>query len=164
MSKLQGKKLGMTHIFTEEGKRDSVTIMEAEFSGENKQEADLFSVGDFVDVTGITKGRGFQGGMKRWHWSGTPKSHGSMSHRRIGSVGSSAAPSRVLKGKEMPGHMGNRKVTVQNLQILKLDKENNLLAIKGAVPGHKNSKLIIRKAKKKPTLKKDETKEATDKT
>ena len=164
MSKLQGKKLGMTHIFTEEGKRNSVTVIETEFSVEDKQNADLFQAGDFVDVTGTTKGRGFQGGMKRWHWSGTPKSHGSMSHRRIGSVGSSAAPSRVFKGKHMPGHMGNRKATVQNLQILKLDRENNLLAIKGAVPGHKNGKLIIKKAKKKPSLKKEETEKAPDKT
>ena len=114
-----------------------------------KAETGQLKAGDFVDITGISKGKGFQGGMKRWNWRGTPKTHGSMSHRRAGSIGASATPSRVLKGKHMPGHMGNKKVTVQNLQVIKLDKENNLLVVKGAVPGHRNSKLIIKKAKKK---------------
>lgn len=172
MTKLLGKKIGMTHIYTEEGKRCPVTVIEIMLSKEEQeqkveqkqeqdqeqeqgqkqgqgQEAGQIKVGDFVDITGISKGKGFQGGMKRWKWSGTPGSHGSMSHRRIGSAGASTSPGRVLKGKHMPGHMGNKKVTVQNLRVIKLDKENNLLAIKGAVPGHRNTDLIIRKAKKK---------------
>lgn len=149
MSFLTGKKIGMTHIFTEEGRRLSVTVIETESLKEAKSDSELFKAGDFVDVIGISKGQGFQGGMKRWNWSGTPKTHGSTSHRRVGSIGSSATPSRVLKGRHMPGHMGNHRLTVQNLRLIKLDKENNLLVIKGAVPGHRNSKVIIKKAKKK---------------
>ncbi|MCM8800707.1 MAG: 50S ribosomal protein L3 [Candidatus Omnitrophica bacterium] len=110
---------------------------------------DIFKPGDFVDVTGVSIGKGFQGGMKRWGWSGGPASHGSMSHRRIGSLGSSTTPGRVWKGHHLPGHMGNQRVTVQNLKVIKVDLENNLLVVKGAVPGHKNSYLIIKKAKKK---------------
>jgi len=110
---------------------------------------DLFKPGDFVDVTGVSIGKGFQGGMKRWNWSGGPKTHGSTSHRRIGSLGSSATPSRVLRGHHLPGHMGARTVTTQNLKVVKVDAENNLLLVKGAVPGHKNGYLVIRKAKKK---------------
>lgn len=110
---------------------------------------DLFKSGDFVDVSGTSKGLGFQGGMKRWHWRGGPKTHGSMSHRRAGSIGSTTTPGRVWKGHHMPGHMGSSKVTVQNLRVLKINPENNLLMVEGAVPGHKNSYLIIKKAKKK---------------
>ena len=139
----------MTHVFTEGGRRCPVTVVEPLLSEQIKSTPDLFKVGDFVDVTGVSKGKGFQGGMKRWNWSGAPMSHGSMSHRRAGSIGASATPSRVVRGKHMPGHMGNHKTTVQNLQVVKLDKENNILAIKGAIPGHKNSKVIIRKAKKR---------------
>lgn len=111
-----------------------------------------FSPGDFVDIVGTSKGRGFQGGVKRWNWSGGPKSHGSMSHRVPGSIGSSAFPSRVFKGHHLPGQMGNQRITVQNLEVVKVDKDNNLLVVKGSVPGHKNSYLIIRKAKKKSKL------------
>lgn len=150
MTKILGKKIGMTQVFTEEGRRYPVTVIELELAKDTKSKPlDLFKVGVFLDITGTSKGKGFQGGMKRWNWSGGPKTHGSTSHRRVGSIGSSATPSRVLKGRHMPGHMGNQKVTIQNLRIIKLDKENNLLVIKGAVPGHKNSKLIIKKAKKK---------------
>jgi large subunit ribosomal protein L3 len=109
----------------------------------------LFKRGDFVDIEGTSIGRGFQGGIKRWHWSGGPKSHGSMSHRTPGSIGASAYPSRVYKGHHLPGHMGKQRVNVQNLEVIKVDKAHNLLAIKGSVPGHKNSYLIIKKAKKK---------------
>ena len=157
MTKLLGKKIGMTHVFTKEGKRCPVTVIDTELTDDLK---DLFKTGDFVDVTALSKGKGFQGGMKRWNWSGTPKTHGSTSHRRVGSIGSSATPSRVFKGRHMPGHMGNQKVTIQNLQVVKLDKENNLLAIKGAVPGHRNSKLVIKKAKKKAHLRKEISTEA----
>jgi large subunit ribosomal protein L3 len=111
--------------------------------------ADLFKAGDFVDVSGISKGKGFQGGMKRWHWSGGPMTHGSTSHRRIGSIGSTTTPGRVWKGHHLPGHMGAARVTVQNLKVVRVDPGNNLILIEGALPGHKNSYLIIRKAKKK---------------
>jgi len=111
--------------------------------------ADMFKTGDFVDVTGVSKGKGFQGGMKRWHWAGGPMTHGSTSHRRVGSIGSSTTPGRVFKGHHMPGHMGNIRVTVQNLKVVKADPGNNILLVEGAVPGPTNSYLIIGKAKKK---------------
>lgn len=109
----------------------------------------VFSPGDFVDIIGTSIGRGFQGGVKRWHWSGGPSGHGSMSHRAPGSIGASAFPSRVHKGHHLPGHMGNQRVTAQNLEVIKVDKDNNLLLVKGSAPGHKNSFLIIKKSKKK---------------
>lgn len=111
--------------------------------------ADIFTAGDFVDIIGTSKGQGFQGGMKRWNWHGGPQTHGSMSHRRIGSIGSSTTPGRVWKGHHLPGHMGDQRVTLQNLRIVKTDAEKNLILVKGAVPGHRNSYLIIRQAKKK---------------
>lgn len=110
---------------------------------------DLFKVGDFVDVTGISRGLGFQGGMKRWNWQGGPMTHGSTSHRRVGSIGSTTTPGRVWKGHHMPGHMGACKTTIQNLKVVKIDPENNLILVKGSVPGHKNSYVVIKKAKKK---------------
>ncbi|MFA5145270.1 MAG: 50S ribosomal protein L3 [Candidatus Omnitrophota bacterium] len=111
--------------------------------------ADLFKPGDFVDITGVSIGKGFQGGVKRWHWHGGPQTHGSMSHRRIGSLGSSTTPGRVWKGHHLPGHMGVKQTTLQNLLVIKADPSTNLLLVRGAVPGHKNSYLIIKKAKKK---------------
>ena len=114
--------------------------------------ADIFKKGDFVDVVGVSIGKGFQGGMKRWNWSGSPKTHGSMSHRRPGSSGSSADPSRVFKGHHLPGHMGNRRTTVQNLKVIKVDLQNNILLVKGQTPGYKNSLLVIGKAKKKQNI------------
>ncbi|MDD5431940.1 MAG: 50S ribosomal protein L3 [Candidatus Omnitrophica bacterium] len=110
---------------------------------------DLFKAGDFVDVTGTSLGKGFQGGMKRWNWKGGPQTHGSTSHRRVGSIGSTTTPGRVWKGHHMPGHMGNIRVTLQNLKVMKTDIENNILLVKGAIPGHKNCLVIIKKAKKK---------------
>lgn len=109
---------------------------------------DMFSAGEKVDVIGISIGKGFQGGMKRWHWQGGPKTHGSTSHRRAGSIGSSTTPGRVWKGHHMPGHMGNIQVTVSGLKVVKVDSGNNLLAVKGAVPGCKNNYLVIRKTTK----------------
>jgi len=111
--------------------------------------ADIFKPGDFVDVSAISQGKGFQGGMKRWHWAGGPKGHGSMHHRRVGSIGASADPSRTFKGTHMPGQMGNRKVTVQGLRIMAVDVDNNLLLIQGAIPGHKNSFITVNRSKKK---------------
>ncbi len=110
---------------------------------------DIFKEGDFVDVIGVSIGKGFQGGMKRWNWMGGPMTHGSMSHRRIGSVGASSDPSRIVKGKSMAGHMGHQQVTVQNLKVMKVDLANNLLVVQGAVPGHTNTLLEIRKSIKK---------------
>ena len=110
---------------------------------------DLFNPGDFVDIIGTSIGKGFQGGMKRWHWQGGPQTHGSTSHRRVGSIGSTTTPGRVFKGHHLPGHMGNCRVTLQNLKVIKIDVQNNILLVEGAVPGHKNGYLIIKKAKKK---------------
>ncbi len=106
---------------------------------------DIFRENDKVDITGTSKGRGFAGGVKRWGWKSGPASHGSMSHRRIGSVGATTSPGRVLKGKHLPGHYGMEKVTVKNLKVVKIDRENGLLFVKGAVPGAKGGLLLIRK-------------------
>lgn len=111
--------------------------------------ADFFKAGDFVNVTGISMGKGFQGGMKRWNWSGGPQTHGSMSHRRPGSIGSNTDPGRVWKGHHMPGHMGDARVTVQNLRVMQVDSENNLLLLKGAVPGAKHAYITINRSYKK---------------
>ncbi|MFA5411040.1 MAG: 50S ribosomal protein L3 [Candidatus Omnitrophota bacterium] len=202
MAGILGKKLGMTQIFSDDGKLVGVTAIEAgpcpvlavkekslqlgfdaakearlkkplsgyfkklkvspckfirelareqgaEYQVGQEIKVDLFKPGDFVDITGVSIGRGFQGGMKRHHWHGGPQTHGSMSHRRIGSIGSSTTPGRVWKGHNLPGHMGTARVTTQNLRVVKIDAANNLLLVKGAVPGHKNSYLTIKKAKKK---------------
>ena len=105
--------------------------------------ADIFVAGDKIDVTAISKGKGFQGAIKRHGQSRGPMAHGSKFRRHAGSNGSSSDPSRVFKGKKMPGQMGNKKGTVQNLEIVKIDVENNLIAIKGAVPGPKNGIVTI---------------------
>ena len=111
--------------------------------------ADTFSVGDVVDVTGTSKGRGFQGGMKRHGFSGGPATHGQSDRARApGSIGSSATPGRVFKGMKMAGHMGDERVTVQNLKVLRVDAERNLLLIEGSVPGAKNGTLLIRQTVK----------------
>ncbi len=110
----------------------------------------LFKSGDYVDVTGTTIGKGFQGGMKRWGWRGGRKSHGSMFHRAPGSIGASSYPSRVHKGKHLPGHMGAVKRTTQNLKIMSVDEEKNILSVKGSVAGHRGSFLVIKSAKKRP--------------
>ncbi len=109
---------------------------------------EIFSEGELVDVRGRTKGRGFQGGMKRWGWAGQPASHGSMTHRRIGSAGASTFPGRIIKGHHMPGHMGNENRTIKNLKVIKVDKENNLLFLKGAVPGYNGATVLVRKVKR----------------
>ncbi|MBU4345873.1 MAG: 50S ribosomal protein L3 [Candidatus Omnitrophica bacterium] len=203
MKGLLGKKIGMTQIFSEDGQRIPVTVIEAgpcpvlavkeksiqlgfdlvekerrlkksisgyfkklnvtpqrfireipkepnkEYKVGDQLKVDLFATGEFVNVSGTSRGLGFQGGMKRWGWKGQCQSHGSMSHRRVGSIGSSAEPSRVWKGHHLPGHMGDRRVKTENLRIVKVDLPNNLLLVKGAVPGHRNGYLIIEKARKK---------------
>lgn len=108
----------------------------------------LFKAGDMVDVIGTSKGKGFQGVIKRWNFSGGRATHGSMFHRSPGSIGCSAWPSRVFKGKKMAGQMGNVQVTVQNLQVVEVRPEQNLILIKGAVPGAKNSLVTISKGVK----------------
>ena len=111
--------------------------------------ADTFTEGEIVDVTGTSKGRGFQGGMKRHGFSGQQKTHGQSDRWRApGSIGSSATPGRVMKGKKMAGQMGNVRVTVQNLKILRIDAERNLLLVEGSVPGPNKGTLLIRRAVK----------------
>jgi len=111
--------------------------------------ADVFAQGEIVDVTGTSKGRGFQGGVKRHGFAGGPKTHGqSDRHRAPGSIGASATPGRVFKGMRMAGHMGHERVTVQGLEIVRVDLERNLLLIKGSVPGPNDGLLIIRRAVK----------------
>jgi len=111
--------------------------------------ADVFAAGDFVDATATSKGKGFQGTIKRLGQHRGPMAHGSKFHRHQGSNGTSSDPSRVYKGKGMPGQMGNKKVTVQNLQIVRVDAENGLLLVKGAVPGPKKALVTIKEAVKK---------------
>lgn len=110
---------------------------------------ELFKRYELVDVTGTSIGKGFQGGMKRWGWSGGPETHGSMSHRAPGSIGSSTFPARVFRGHHLPGHMGARRVTVENLRIVGLDREANLLLIEGAIPGPERSLVIVEKSTKR---------------
>jgi large subunit ribosomal protein L3 len=111
----------------------------------SKVMVDQFSTSDEVDVTGISKGKGFAGLIKRHHFGGGAATHGSMFHRAPGSIGASAFPSRVLKGMRAAGHMGQERVTTRNLSIVKVDAENHLLIVKGAVPGANGSYLIITK-------------------
>jgi len=203
-----GKKLGMTQIFTADGRRVPVTIIEAgpcvvlqkktvatdgydavqvgfeakathrvskpqmghfkkagkgafstlrEFTADNVDEfkvgdeitcGELFKIGDIVDVTGTSKGKGFQGVIKRWNFSGGRMSHGSHFHRAPGSIGCSAWPSRVFKGKKMAGQMGNERSTTQNLAIVDVRPEENLLYIKGAIPGPRNGVVMIQRGTK----------------
>jgi large subunit ribosomal protein L3 len=110
---------------------------------------DMFEGEKFVDIVGVSKGRGFQGVVKRHNFAGGPKSHGSM-FQITGSIGSSAFPSRVFKGMRMSGHMGNARVTVRNLRVLGVEKDDNLLVVEGSVPGPNGGYLVITKAKKAP--------------
>ncbi|MGZ9587230.1 50S ribosomal protein L3 [Paenibacillus marinisediminis] len=110
--------------------------------------ADMFAAGEFVDVTGISRGKGFAGVIKRWGQSTGPMAHGSRYHRGPGSMGSIQA-NRVPKGKRLPGHMGAETITVQNLEVVKVDTERNVILVKGSIPGAKNSFINIRSAVKK---------------
>jgi len=205
-----GKKLGMSQIFTADGRRVPVTVVEAgpcvvvqkkttetdgynavqvgfgakpahrvnkpalghfkkagkgafahlrEFRGTEVSSLNVgdevtcdqvFKIGDVVDVSGTSKGKGFQGVIKRWNFSGGRSTHGSMFHRAPGSIGCSAWPSRVFKGKRMSGQMGNAQVTTQNLAIVDVRPEQNLIFIKGAVPGPRNGLVTIRRGVKVP--------------
>ncbi len=114
------------------------------YSVKDEIKADVFAAGEKVDATAISKGKGFQGAIKRHGQSRGPMAHGSKYHRHAGSNGSATTPGRVFKGKHMPGHMGAVKVTIQNLEVVKVDAENNLLLVKGAVPGPKKSLVTLK--------------------
>ena len=127
-----------------------------EFRFENAEEytlaqeikTDIFAAGDKIDATAISKGKGFQGAIKRHGQSRGPMTHGSKFHRHAGSNGAASDPSKVFKGKKMPGQMGNKKITVQNLEIVRVDAENNLLLVKGSVPGPKKCLVTIKETVK----------------
>jgi len=134
-------------VQTQESSQHDKTATEKESNRKDPREVgvEIFKDGDVVDIQAKTKGRGFAGGMKRHGWSGQPASHGSTTHRRIGSVGASAYPSKIIKGINMPGHMGNSYRTIKNLKILKVDKENNLLFVQGSIPGARGVVVKLRK-------------------
>lgn len=127
-----------------------------EFKFENADEytlaqeikADIFAEGDKVDATAISKGKGFQGAIKRHNQHRGPMTHGSKFHRHAGSNGAASDPSKVFKGKKMPGHMGSKRITIQNLEIVRVDAENNLILVKGSVPGPKKSLVTIKESVK----------------
>ena len=203
-----GRKVGMTQVFTDDGRVEPVTVIEAgpcyvtqiksvEKDGYNSVQvafgeikekninkcqagafkkagveakrvlkefryndttkfalgqeikADMFSEGDIVDVSGITKGHGFTGVIKRWNQHRLKMTHGvGPVHREVGSMGANSTPSRVLKGKKMPGHYGHEAVTVQNLKVVRVDAERNLILVKGAIPGPKQAIVTIKSAAK----------------
>ena len=122
--------------------------LEGEYAVKDEIKAEIFEAGDKVDATAIAKGKGFQGAIKRHGQSRGPMAHGSKYHRHAGSNGSCSTPSRVFKGKKMPGHMGGKKVTTQNLEVVRVDAEKNLLLVKGAVPGPKKSLVTIKESVK----------------
>lgn len=116
----------------------------ADYSVKDEIKADMFAAGDKVDATAVSKGKGFQGAIKRWGLSRGPMAHGSKYHRHAGSNGPATTPGRVFKGKHMPGQTGHKKVTIQNLEVVRVDVENNLLLIKGAVPGPKKCLVTLK--------------------
>jgi large subunit ribosomal protein L3 len=121
----------------------------SEYTVGQKMQADIFSAGDHVDVIGTSKGRGFQGGVRRHGFRGGPKTHGQSDRTRApGAIGSGTTPGRVYKGSRMAGHMGNRRVTVSNLTVVLVDAERNLLAVRGAVPGAKGGLVLVAEARK----------------
>ena len=122
--------------------------LEGEYSVKDEIKVDVFEAGDKIDATAIAKGKGFQGAIKRHGQSRGPMAHGSKYHRHAGSNGSCSTPSRVFKGKKMPGHMGGKKVTTQNLEVVRVDAEKNLLLVKGAVQGPKKSLVTIKESVK----------------
>ena len=119
-----------------------------EYSVKDEIKADIFAAGDKIDATATSKGKGFQGAIKRLGQSRGPMAHGSKFHRHQGSNGACSSPSRVFKGKGMPGHMGAKKVTIQNLEVVRVDAENNLILVKGAVPGPKKAMVTIKETVK----------------
>jgi len=138
--------------FKKTGKGAFTFVREFKLAGDcavgDQLSCDLFSPGDRVDITGTSKGKGFQGVMKRWGFSGGRATHGSMFKRRPGAIGQSAWPAKVIKGKKMPGQLGNVRVTTQNLIVVDVRPEQNLVFVRGAVPGSKNGLIEIRKGTK----------------
>ena len=130
--------------FIREFKLDNV----ADYSVKDEIKADIFAAGDMVDASAISKGKGFQGAIKRFGSTRGPMSHGSKFHRHHGSNGSSSDPSHVFKGKKMPGHMGAKKVTTQNLEVVRVDLENGIILVKGAVPGAKKALVTLKETVK----------------
>lgn len=116
--------------------------------GQEIKVSDMFEVGDRVDVSGVSKGKGFAGNIKRHGQKGGPSGHGSMYHRRVGSMGAGSDPGRVFKGKKMPGHMGAEKCTVQNLSVVLVDGERGILVLKGAIPGPKGGLISVKSSVK----------------
>ncbi len=119
-----------------------------EYSVKDEIKVDVFAAGDKIDVSATSKGKGFQGAIKRFNQSRGPMAHGSKFHRHQGSNGACSSPGKVFKGKGMPGHMGSKKITIQNLEIVRIDAENNLLLVKGAVPGPKKALVTIKETVK----------------
>jgi large subunit ribosomal protein L3 len=136
--------------FDKAGVQPMRNIVEFEYDGEanvgDRIMADIFREGDTIDVVGRSKGKGFQGVVKRHGFGGGRATHGSMFHRAPGSIGQSAYPSRVMKGTRMPGRLGGKQVTVKNLEVAKVDAENNLIYVRGAVPGARNSLVVLKLA------------------
>ena len=119
-----------------------------DYNVKDEIKADIFEAGDKIDVSAISKGKGFQGAIKRFGQHRGPMKHGSKYHRHAGSNGSASDPSRVFKGKHMPGQMGAKRVTIQNLEVVRVDAEDNLILVKGAVPGPKKALVVVREAVK----------------
>ena len=120
----------------------------AEYEVGQEIKADIFAAGDHIDATAVSKGKGFQGAIKRLGQSRGPMAHGSKFHRHQGSNGSATTPGRVFKGKGMPGHMGSKRITIQNLEVVRVDVENNVILVKGAVPGPKKSLVTLKETVK----------------
>jgi large subunit ribosomal protein L3 len=133
-------KVGVIREFRLEGKDDT------EYTVGQKLDVTLFAAGDVVDVTGVSKGKGFSGHIKRHHFKRGPKTHGSDHHRAPGSIGPGTTPGRVYKGMRMAGHMGDERATVKKLRVVRADAERNLLLVKGSVPGAPNALILVKKA------------------
>ena len=147
LNKPQKGHLAAANVLKKHLKEFRVDAVE-EFTVGQEIKADLFAAGEIIDVTGISKGKGFQGPIKRHGQSRGPESHGSRYHRRPGSMGACSFPGRVFKNKKLAGHMGSVKVTVQNLEVVKVDADKNLILVKGAIPGPKGSMVTIKEAVK----------------
>lgn len=147
LNKPQKGHLAAANVLKKHLKEFRVDAVE-EFTVGQEIKADLFAAGEKIDVTGTSKGKGFQGPIKRHGQSRGPESHGSRYHRRPGSMGACSFPGRVFKNKKLAGHMGSVKVTVQNLEVVKVDTDKNLILVKGAIPGPKGSMVTIKEAVK----------------
>lgn len=139
LKKIIGKKIGQTRIFDQEGKQIPVTRIRLEDQAE-------LAIGDKVKVTGISKGKGFAGVVKRWKFAGGPRTHGQSDRERApGSIGQTTTPGRVYKGKKMAGRMGGKRITIKGLKVVEIKPEENILVVKGLVPGNKGGMLKISK-------------------